>query len=116
MRTLVTSLAAVVSFSCFSAAAAQTAWTAADGIRQTSVRYDDLDLSSPAGVAALKVRVDRAARTVCGPEPGIRELRWSGEFRDCVSRATGSAGRATVEAMLTARRGVQAAPLGAETK
>jgi len=40
------------------------------------VRYDDLDLSSPAGMKTLQRRIERAANGVCpdasGPSPGVQ--------------------------------------------
>lgn len=118
MRLLVPALTAALSFSCFSTALAQTPWTADDGARKAIVRYDDLDLSSPSGVAALKQRVAAAARTVCGPEPSLRELKNSDDFRACVTQASDAAGSASVAAIVSARAGPRAvlAAASAETK
>ena len=66
--------------------------THASGVDEPSrvsvtIRYDDLNLSAPAGVASLKQRVSRAAEQVCadkyGSDPIGRTLR-----RSCVRRAT----------------------------
>jgi UrcA family protein len=52
-----------------------------------TIRYDDLNLSAPAGVASLKQRVSRAVEQVCaeqyGSDPIGRTLRQS-----CVRRTT----------------------------
>jgi UrcA family protein len=53
-RILITALVASLSF-----AAAQAG--------TVTVRHGDLDLASPAGLAALKVRVQTAAAAACGP-------------------------------------------------
>ena len=66
--------------------------THASGVDEPSrvsvtIRYDDLNLSAPAGVASLKRRVSSAAEQVCadhyGSDPIGRSLRQS-----CVRRAT----------------------------
>lgn len=48
--------------------AALPAAAATDAVEQASVivRYDDLNLSTPAGLERLDRRIDAAARTVCG--------------------------------------------------
>lgn len=38
------------------------------------VSYVDLDLSRDAGIKALMLRINGAARNVCGPSPGPHEL------------------------------------------
>ena len=52
-----------------------------------TIRYDDLNLSAPAGVASLKQRASRAAEQVCadqyGSDPIGRTLR-----KSCVRRTT----------------------------
>jgi UrcA family protein len=57
-----------------------------DGIAASrTVRYDDLNLSTQAGVQSLYRRIQNAARDVCGPEdvPGTRLT--SRAWKDCVS-------------------------------
>jgi UrcA family protein len=57
----------------------------ASDIASESVRYDDLNLSSEAGVAALYRRIQNAARDVCGPPnvPGRHSV--SQDWKYCVS-------------------------------
>jgi UrcA family protein len=50
-----------------------------------NVRYDDLDLSKSAGVAALHQRIHAAARNICGDRPSIPDLAWLSLYRECVS-------------------------------
>jgi UrcA family protein len=54
------------------------------------VRYDDLNLSAPAGVASLKRRVSRAAEQVCADEYGRDPISKSLRLR-CISRSTDKA-------------------------
>ena len=58
-----------------------------EGGVSVTIRYDDLNLSAPAGVASLKQRVSRAVEQVCaeqyGSDPIGRTLRQS-----CVRRTT----------------------------
>lgn len=55
-----------------------------------TVRYDDLNLSAPAGVLALKRRISRAAAQVCADQDASDPL---GKIRSqgCVRRATDNA-------------------------
>ena len=55
-----------------------------------TVRYDDLNLSAPAGADALKRRVSKAAAQVCANQYGsdpLGKILWQG----CVRRATDDA-------------------------
>lgn len=65
----------------------------ADETRQVSVRIDDLNPATPAGVAAIYNRIERAAREACGSDDlsGLQEL--SAEWRGCVRAAVGRAVR-----------------------
>lgn len=55
-----------------------------------TVRYDDLNLSAPAGVASLKRRVSRAAEQVCTDGYGRDPFGKSLQLR-CMRRATDKA-------------------------
>ena len=57
---------------------------AADVATET-VRYDDLNLSTPAGVQALYHRIQSAARNVCGPSVVTGTRIVSEGWKDCVS-------------------------------
>ena len=57
-----------------------------DTTQSVTVRFADLDLTRPAGVATLHARLRTAARSVCGPVEGY----WAYEktaWRHCVERA-----------------------------
>lgn len=54
---------------------------------QVTVSYSDLDLSRPAGAAALLDRLSTAARAVCGGVPDIRNLAAMSNFRACRKEA-----------------------------
>ena len=67
--------------------------TPSQAVRHEVVRYDDLNLASPAGHAAAMVRIQRAAYRVC------REIPWEGvgvhtnwvQYLDCAKAATEAA-------------------------
>ena len=56
-----------------------------------NVRYDDLDLSKSAGVAALQKRIHVAARSICGDEPSVPDLAQLSLYRKCISNTELSA-------------------------
>ena len=51
-----------------------------------NVRYDDLDLSKSAGVAALHQRIHAAARNICGDRPSIPSIDGTWGFPTTESR------------------------------
>jgi UrcA family protein len=81
------SLAIIVSALLSSAAHSETA---TDQVT-VSVRYDDLDISRPAGVQALRQRIHAAARSVCGVEPSASDLSRAFLYHRCVTQAEQSA-------------------------
>jgi UrcA family protein len=68
--------------------------SAAPAGKQITVSYADLDTSSPAGAAALQVRIASAAREACGPQPDIRDIKHYREFEACVVDSIGRSGSA----------------------
>jgi UrcA family protein len=56
-----------------------------------SVSYAGLDLSSAAGQATMHSRIRSAARTVCGYEPGERNLGEASRQRACIVTAMNGA-------------------------
>jgi UrcA family protein len=66
-RFLATSLALLFASSTVSSAC----FAGPNGEASAVVRYDDLDLSTPAGVKALRFRLERAADQACGAASGI---------------------------------------------
>ena len=92
------------------AAIAATPAAASQGDRRVS--YADLDLASPAGVAALDQRLERAVRQVCG-SPWPVDLRGRRDIERCraETRATVQARRS--DALAQARdRSIQLASRG----
>ena len=56
-------------------------------IRRETVRFDELNLSSPAGVQALYLRIRNAAGDVCAPEIIIGARVPSVAWKNCVGTA-----------------------------
>ena len=93
MRTKLTSLVVVLSLGGATAAAAQPMAVralAAEPMRQAAVGYQELDLTSWAGVNALQGRIDIAAQRVCGPEPSMRQLNDHRMYASCLTAAKAS--------------------------
>ena len=55
--------------------------------QQMVVPYDDLNLSRPAGAEVLLGRLHRAANSVCGGTPDIRDLGAQEYYRGCFDNA-----------------------------
>jgi UrcA family protein len=72
------------------AAHSAEATTQGDGTPSISVRYDDLDLSAPSDIKALRRRILNAATRVCATEYGGDPLAMGLE-RDCIVEATNKA-------------------------
>jgi UrcA family protein len=60
---------------------------AGEDVRRITVRFDDLNLEQPRGVAALYRRVRLAAEQVCGEPRGPGEAIISADWRACVAQA-----------------------------
>jgi UrcA family protein len=67
-----------------------------------TVRYDELNLATDAGVQALYDRIQNAARNVCGPESIIGTHIPSQGWKDCVGAAIRQAILAVNKPQLTA--------------
>jgi UrcA family protein len=71
-------------------------------VAQITIRFDDLNLEQPAGVAALYWRIKFAARQVCGdPKPPgtvVISYRWRECVAQSVDRAVAALDRASVTA------------------
>jgi UrcA family protein len=69
----------------------------ADDVRSETVKFADLNLSSPSGVEALYVRIHAAARRVCSQPPG----EWTSD-QACMRKAEGEAiGKVNVPLLTT---------------
>lgn len=67
------------------------------------VRYGDLNLDAPAGIAALNERVHRAATRLC-IEPGLQPAQWMGASLACHRDAVASA-RPQIDAAIASYAG-----------
>ena len=57
-------------------------------VRSEKVSYADLNLSTPAGAAALYGRIEGAARNVCGPDNILgRHFEWKGCCKSAIAAA-----------------------------
>jgi UrcA family protein len=54
------------------------------GHGQITVTYSDLDVTHPEGAAALRARIEIAARRVCGPAPEFTDFRRQDMYAACV--------------------------------
>lgn len=90
MRKFVVSAFAALSL----AAAVQPA--SADEVA-VKVSYTDLDLSSPAGVAALQARVAAAIRTACVRPETMGDLKAMADWQHCVDQASAKAAQKVAE-------------------
>jgi UrcA family protein len=64
--------------------------SALDGVREhraERVRYDDLNLSGPAGIRTLYRRINGAAKSVCQPEPEARDMVMHKDWQQCYDQA-----------------------------
>lgn len=96
-RSILVAAAAALAFSAVTASA--DSWAASP--RSRIVRYDDLDLNTNSGVAALYGRVRASAMVVCGAIPNIRWLSVHAEYAQCVrltiENAIGTVDNATLK-------------------
>jgi UrcA family protein len=95
-----TALAAALSLTSVAFAQPEGAY---DPPRQAVVKFADLNIMSPLGAEVLNRRIEVAARSACGPEPTLRDLRSSRAFRDCVSHAQASGAELAQRAIATTR-------------
>jgi UrcA family protein len=79
-----------------------TAHAADDGVPKETVRYADLDISTPAGAKILYGRIEKAARRVCAnPYPDILNFR---QETLCVDKAIDNAVKTVNSPALSALR------------
>lgn len=91
MKKIATAAACVAACLSGAAAAAQPETVVTGTNMPTAVvRYGDLNLDSPAGIAALNDRVHRAATRLC-IEPGLQPAQWLGASLACHRDAVASA-------------------------
>lgn len=56
-----------------------------------AVSFADLDITGAAGAQTLYARIRAAASEVCGPEPGVLDLRESADYNACYQQAVAKA-------------------------
>jgi UrcA family protein len=81
---------------------------AADAQLSITVKYDDLNLSRPAGVDALYSRIQTAANTVCRPlstQHHLQSSAWTQCFSDAVSNAVQSVGQPALSSLYAEKTG-----------
>lgn len=79
---------------------------AAAATESRSVRYDDLNLASPAGQERLQRRIDSAAREVCGAANPTREsLAVMAASQKCIAEAKTRAKAQVARATTSEARG-----------
>jgi len=86
-----------------------------EAAQTASVSYADLDLSGPAGAAALKARVRAAARSVCGDED-TRDLRIRSRIESCRTAALTQAAPQIEVAMAKAQNNQRYAQAGTSNR
>jgi UrcA family protein len=59
----------------------------AGGLRQARVSYADINTASDAGILVLRHRIQAASRTLCGPQPDLRDLDRGMLYRTCVQQS-----------------------------
>jgi UrcA family protein len=70
-----------------------------DEVKTENVNYEDLNLSTLAGVTLLYGRIERAARLVCGPNTDVSRL---GQWKTCYRLAVAAAVAKVNNPLLTA--------------
>jgi UrcA family protein len=60
----------------------------APAVRQEVVRYGDLDLATPGGMAAFRTRLKGAVQTVCGPRADLRTFDETADYQACTAKAS----------------------------
>jgi UrcA family protein len=85
-------LIAVLGLAAFAGATGASAQAGATENQTIEVRYDDLDLSAPAGVERLQTRVRFAAKRIC-EYPGIVGIEAHRVRRDCLDETMANADR-----------------------
>ena len=70
-----------------------------DEVKSENVNYEDLNLSTLAGVTLLYGRIERAARLVCGPNTDTSRL---GQWKTCYRLAVAAAVAKVNNPLLTA--------------
>jgi UrcA family protein len=94
-------LAAVAAL-CFTSAAVY-AGEAGNETPTRTVRYADLNIGTPAGVAALHNRIRNAAEQVCG-DTSSRQLAEAAAAKACVARAVAASEQSVYKAHLASIR------------
>lgn len=84
-------IAAVITGLSVSAFACTAAYAQDDQPRQTVVQTADLNLNSEVGQKALALRINRAARKVCGDDGSRSDLGRTQSIKRCVAKTIANA-------------------------
>ena len=79
-------------------------------VRQTVLRYSDLDLTRSAGAQAMMSRIRQAAETVCGKAPLTRELGERADHTACMATTMGATVKKVDAPLVTALYGASDRP------
>jgi len=82
----------------------EPALAATEAVPSVTVRYHDLNLNNPEGVATLYERIHNAATVVCRPEEGpqvVNRIFWNA-WNDCFNHAIANAVKAVHNEQLSA--------------
>lgn len=75
-------------------------------VRSEKVSYADLNLTTPAGAAALYGRIEGAARRVCGPDNILgRHFEWKACFKSAIAGAVNKVNSPMVTAVHESKTG-----------
>ena len=102
-RALSASLVTIAGLSIAAPAAAQS--DDLDGVRSVHVEYGDLNLGSRAGAREMLMRIDAAARRVCGDNVDLRSLERRAQFQRCKTGTIARSVRALDAPLVTAMAG-----------
>ena len=95
----------LVLFAALAAIATPAAAQSNPGLPAIVVKFNDLDLTRPAGADVLIARIEHAANQVCGSDNGARSLTEVALHRDCMKQTMAAAIRSVNAPLVTARFG-----------
>ncbi len=95
---------------------AQSHVPSADAPPSVKIVFADLDLNSREGAAAALRRIERAAVTVCGDEPDIRQLDRQAAFESCRREAVTGAVKSLDRPLVSRAAAAEPAPVMVATR
>lgn len=73
-------------------------------LRREVVRFDDLNLAAPSGMAAFRARLKAAAQAVCSPQADRRDFADTADYQACMAKASHDAASALPQVQQQASR------------